>query len=56
MALVCAFIIAVITFCICFSGIFLGKKFGTLFAGKATLIGGLILIAIGIEIFISGII
>ena len=55
-ALICALIIAVVTFGICFSGILLGKKFGTIFAGKATLLGGLILIAIGLEIFISGII
>ena len=33
----------------------LGKKFGTIFANKATIIGGIILIVIGLEIFITGI-
>lgn len=56
MALVCAAIIAIVTFVLCVIGLFLGKKFGTRFAGHATLIGGIILIAIGLEIFITGII
>jgi len=37
-------------------GLFLGKKFGTKFAGKASIFGGVILILIGIEIFVTGII
>jgi len=56
MALVCAAIIAIVTFILCVIGVFLGKKFVTRFSGYATLIGGIILIAIGLEIFISGII
>lgn len=56
MALLCATIIAVVTFFICLVGLILGKKFGTRFAGKASILGGVILIGIGIEIFISGII
>ena len=55
MALVCAFIIAVVTFVICMSGLFIGKKFGTKLSNKAEILGGVILIVIGIEIFITGI-
>lgn len=55
MALVCALLIAAVTFVICMGGLILGKKFGTRFAGKATILGGVILIAIGLEIFITGI-
>ncbi len=56
MAFVAAIIIAAVTFVICMAGLFLGKKFGTRFAGKATIIGGIILIGIGIEIFAEGVI
>ena len=55
MALVCASIIAVVTFVICMAGLAIGKKFGTKFAGKATIFGGVILILIGIEIWLTGI-
>lgn len=55
MALLCAVIIAVVTFVICIVGLILGKKFGTRFANKATILGGVILIAIGIEIFVTGV-
>lgn len=55
MALVCALLIAAVTFVICFIGVLLGKKFGTLLAGKANIFGGCILIFIGLEIFITGI-
>lgn len=54
MALLCAIIIAVVTFIICITGLILGKKFGTKFAGKASILGGVILIGIGIEIFVTG--
>lgn len=54
MALLCALIIAVVTFMICVTGLALGKKFGTKFAGKASILGGVILIGIGIEIFVTG--
>ena len=36
-------------------GLRLGKRFGTRLAGKASILGGVILIAIGIEIFLKGI-
>ena len=55
MALICAIIIATVTFVTCFAGLGIGKKFGTKLAGKATILGGLILIFIGIEIFIEGV-
>lgn len=55
-ALVAALIIAVVTFCISVVGVFIGKKFGTAISGKATLVGGIILLAIGVEIFLDGII
>lgn len=53
-ALVCVGCVAIITFVICVAAVFIGKKFGTKLGNKAILIGGIILIAIGIEIFISG--
>lgn len=49
-------IIAVVTFAICMSGLLFGKKFGEKLADKASLVGGLILIGIGMEIFISGVV
>ena len=55
MAIVCALIIAVVTFIICMEGLFIGKKVGTRLAGKANILGGLILIFIGIEIFVTGV-
>lgn len=55
MALVCALIIAIVTFVICMSGLVIGKKFGTAYSSKATIFGGAILIAIGLEIWITGI-
>ena len=53
-ALVCTGMVAIITFIICFGAIFIGKKFGDKFGSKAVIIGGIILILIGLEIFISG--
>ena len=55
MALMATAIIGVLTYFICFGGLALGKKFGTIFANKATILGGIILIVIGLEIFITGI-
>lgn len=53
MALVSALIIAAVTFVICVAGVYIGKNFGTRLSGKATIFGGVILIFIGLEIFIS---
>ena len=55
MAIVCALIIAVVTFIICMAGLFIGKKVGTKLSGKANILGGVILIFIGIEIFVTGV-
>ena len=53
MALIACVIIAVVTFFICFGGLAIGKRFGTKLAGKASILGGAILIFIGLEIFIT---
>ncbi len=53
-ATVSSLIIGIVTFTICMAGLFLGKKFGMKLADKATILGGFILIAIGIEIFVTG--
>ncbi|MCD8020498.1 MAG: manganese efflux pump MntP family protein [Clostridiales bacterium] len=54
MALVASLIIAIVTFFICIAGLEIGKKFGTKLSNKAQILGGVILIVIGFEIFISG--
>lgn len=46
-------IIALVTFGICSGGLLLGRKAGEKLAGKAGIVGGIILIFIGIEIFIG---
>ena len=55
MALICALIIALVTFIICMVGLFIGKKVGTNLVYRANILGGVILILIGIEIFVTGI-
>ena len=55
MAIICALIIAAVTFVICMAGLAIGKKAGTKFSNKAVILGGVILILIGLEIFIKGI-
>lgn len=55
MAFLAAVIIAVVTFAICIAGLLIGKKFGTRLSGKASILGGVILILIGLEIFIKGV-
>ena len=52
-ALLSSVIIALVTFVICYAGIFIGKKMGTKMAGKAGIFGGIVLILIGIEIFVT---
>ncbi len=54
-AFVASLIIAAVTFIICLGGVWIGKKFGTRLSNKAQIFGGLILIFIGLEIFITGI-
>lgn len=55
LALVAVSLIAIVTFIICMGGIFIGKKAGNKLQGKACIFGGVILILIGIEIFVSGV-
>ena len=47
--------IAATTFVISLISVFIGKKFGELLSDKAELVGGLILVAIGLKIFIEGV-
>ena len=54
-ALTESLIIGVVTFGICMAGLYIGKRFGVKLAGKATILGGIILILIGLEIFLTGI-
>ncbi|MCD8372974.1 MAG: manganese efflux pump MntP family protein [Clostridia bacterium] len=53
MALCETVIIGVVTFGICVAGLLIGRKFGTKLSNKAQILGGVILIAIGLEIFIT---
>ena len=53
-AIACCLLIGTLTFFICVGGLLIGKTFGTKLAGKASILGGSILIIIGIEIFITG--
>ena len=54
-ALAAGLIIGGVTFVICSCGLRIGQRFGTRLSGKASILGGVILIGIGIEIFITGI-
>ena len=54
-ALVCVTVIAAVTFVICMAGLAIGKRFGTKLAGKASILGGVILIGIGLWIWLQGI-
>lgn len=54
-ALLETIIIGIVTFIISILGIVIGKKFGTKFSNKASIFGGIILILIGLEIFITGV-
>ena len=55
MAITCAVIVGVTTFIICIAGLKIGKVAGKKLSNKASILGGVILIAIGIEIFVSGV-
>lgn len=52
-ALITVLVIMFITTILCIVAFYLGKKFGTKFGNTATLIGGIILLLIGLEIFIT---
>ena len=53
-ALISSLIIAIVTFVICIAGVKIGKKFGVKLAGKAQILGGVILILIGLKICFIG--
>lgn len=55
LALAACLVIAIVTFVICWIGIEIGKKFGMKLANKAAILGGVILLVIGLEIFIKGV-
>ena len=54
-ALVSSLIIGVVTMFICLAGLRIGRRLGTLLAGRASILGGIILIGIGIEIWVKGV-
>ena len=54
-AAACALLIAAVTFLLCLLGLRLGRGMGTRLSGKAALLGGTILLLIGLEIFVSGV-
>ena len=54
-ALVSSLIIGVVTLFICLAGLRIGRRLGELLAGRASILGGLILIGIGLEIWIKGV-
>ena len=49
--LVCSVIIAAVTWIMCFIGMRIGAKVGELFSAHAEIVGGVILVIIGIEVF-----
>lgn len=55
-ALICSLIICTVTFAICILGLILGKKIGNHIKSKASILGGIILCLIGIEIFVKSLI
>ena len=54
-AIASSLIIGVVTLMICIAGLYLGRQIGTRISGKASIFGGIILIAIGFEIWARGI-
>lgn len=52
-ALGACLMITAVTAVLSFIGVYVGKKFGDLFNNKAQIVGGLILIAIGVKIFVE---
>ena len=53
---VCSLVIGAVTFALCIFGVILGNKFKKTLSSFAETLGGIILIVIGIEIFIRGMI
>ncbi len=55
-AIAASLIIAAVTFVICVLGLVMGRTVGTRLEWKASVLGGVILMAIGVEIFVSALI
>ena len=55
-ALVSTGIIGLTTYIISVAGVIIGKRFGTKLSDKASILGGIILVLIGVEIFVKGLI
>ncbi len=51
----CCGIIAACTFALSLAAVLIGKRFGAVLAEKAQIVGGVILVAIGLKIFIEGV-
>lgn len=45
--------IGIITFLLCFAGVYIGNKFGSKLTSKAEILGGIVLISIGVKILID---
>lgn len=54
-AMIAAAIISILTFALCFIAAKIGQKFGDKLGSKAVILGGIILIVIGIEICVTGV-
>ena len=52
-AFLCAAIIAAVTLVICLAGVRIGRRFGEYLKERASVFGGVILVAIGLEIFLK---
>jgi len=48
-----ALVIGVVTFLLCFLGVFVGSRFGSILKNKVKILGGLILIGIGLQILLE---
>ncbi len=53
-ACLCAAVIAAVTFALCRTGLVIGKKIGEKTEGRTRIVGGCVLIGIGIEILLKG--
>ncbi len=54
MAIVASLIIGLVTYFICYGGLIIGRKIGSKISGKAQIVGGIVLICVGIEILLKG--
>lgn len=54
-AFVCSSIIAAVTWIMCMTGMRIGSRVGKMFSAHATIVGGVILVFIGTEVFAKGV-